>query len=266
MEQLRSVGGAEIGIHEEYLRAAERHPRLADRLCKACGKPGVRVLPVTIATHVDARYWHLLSDGPFFFSLTPDCAVTYFNNRTGIYFLKNEIKTRFGPKEKDPPRPICYCLQVTEERIADEILRKRCCDSLQDIEAYTRAGTGKWCLTTNPSGKCCREYLPEVVEKYLALAKDEVVEELKKLQFRIEEEERRIIELEVRGMTCEGCVAAVKSIIENMGGIDVSVSLRDGEATAAIPASLTPEEVARAISDSGYEAYVKRTDGDKAPR
>ncbi len=59
-------------------------------------------------------------------------------------------------------------------------------------------------------------------------------------------------------MTCEGCAVSVKSIIENMGGGKVVVSLSDGEATASISASLTPDEVAKALSDSGYEAYVKK--------
>ena len=259
MERIKSVEGREIPVHENFLKTAEQNPTAAEKLCPACGRQGVRVLPVTIATHVDAKYWNLISDG-YYFSLTPECPVTYYNNSKRIYFLKDEIKTRFGIKETEPPRPICYCLQVTEEMIADEILNKRCCYSLQDIEAYTKAGTGKWCLTTNPSGKCCREYLGEVVEKYLRMAGDEAV---RKAILNVKEslkEPLKRVELEVKGMTCESCTVAVKAIIENLGGREVSVSLREGKATALIPIHIKPEEVSASVSDSGYVAYVKKVE------
>lgn len=75
----------------------------------------------------------------------------------------------FGPKEKEGLRPICYYLGVLEEHIRYEVLKKGCCDSLEDIVEFTKAGTGKWWLTTNPSGKCCRDYLPGVVGRYLSM-------------------------------------------------------------------------------------------------
>jgi len=126
-----------------------------------------------------------------------------------LYFSKFDVKTRFGPKESDPPRPICYCLQVTEEQIENEILFKGCCYSLEDIEAYTRAGTGKWCLTTNPSGKCCREYLPSIIEKYLEKSRGGPAEKALNKVALLVEEPYQSVELGVDGMTCESCVTAV---------------------------------------------------------
>ncbi len=81
------------------------------RYCNVCGKEGKHVLPVTISTHIDVKYWHLITDS-FYFCFTEDCPIIYFDNYNNIYFSKDEVKTKFGPKEKESPRPICYCLQV----------------------------------------------------------------------------------------------------------------------------------------------------------
>jgi len=257
---IKSVSGIPINLNEEYVKLVKRGDREAEKVCPSCGIKGVRVLPVTIATHVDVKYWDLIKNDVFYFSFTPECPIMYYNNSKGIYFIKDEVKTRFGLKEKEPPRPICYCLQVTEEQIADEILNKRCCDSLEDIEAYTKIGTGKWCLTTNPSGKCCREYLGNIVEKYLNMVRGENVKKLlQEVKTKITEPLRRV-ELEIRGMTCESCTVAVKTIIENLGGRNVSISLKEGKAEALIPLSLNIQDLIMTINDSGYEAHIRKVE------
>ena len=262
---VKSISGEELPVSSKYLEIESSNAAEAERTCKVCGEQGLRVLPVTAATHVDASYWHLLGDA-YYFSMTKDCPVIYFNNRRDIYFTKREVKTRFGLKESEPPRPICYCLLVTEEQIADEILNKKCCDSLADIERYTRAGTGKWCLTTNPSGKCCREYLGEVVDKYLRIAEERVKKEVEKVAEQLEERGKRV-SLEVSGVTCESCIVAVKNIMESVGARDVKISLVESrgervksEAEAVIPPTITPEELAKTVSEFGYTAYIKRVE------
>lgn len=231
---------------------------LEERHCKVCNKEGKRVLPVTVATHLDAKYWSKITD-TFFFCFTEECPVIYFDNYNDTYFTKDKVKTRFGLKEKESPRPICYCLRVTEEMIEDEILNKGCCFSLEDIEYYTKAGTGKWCLTTNPSGKCCREYLPKIVNKYLAIAKEKGVKsELEKIKsIIVEEEPVKEVEIEIRGMTCESCVASVKSVIEHFGGTNVSASLEKGNARFLISISKSVEEVIEKINETGFVTRIK---------
>lgn len=227
------------------------------RACPLCGDRGLRVLKVTVATHVPEKFWSHLSEG-FYFCSNPACGMFYFNNVSKTYFLKDEVKTRFGLKEREPPRPICYCLQVTEETIEREIIEKGCCDSLEDIVAFTRAGTGKWCLTTNPSGKCCREYLERVVEKYLQIARGTAAEG----SVRSVAEQLRVptvtVELGVEGMTCEGCEQAVRSAIESLGGSAVSVSYREGRAVARIPVDVTLDELLAALDSMGYRARAEK--------
>lgn len=255
-EDTKSVTGKEIQISAKYKDVFSSSPAEAANYCKVCGEKGVRVLQVTVATHIDSRYWGLLSDG-FRFSFTRECPVIYFNNSTGTYFLKDEVKTRFGLKEKEDPRPVCYCLAINEEHIRHEILKKGCCDSLKDIVDYTKAGTGKWCLTTNPSGKCCREYLPEIVEKYLGMKEARGIRnQLQQIKENVEERPSKRVLMKVDNMTCESCATGVSSIIEKSGGKDVKVSLKDGIAEFSAKADLQPDEVAKSVEESGYGAKV----------
>ncbi len=135
-------------------------------------------------------------------------------------------------------------------------MNKGCCFSLEDIEYYTKAGTGKWCLTTNPSGKCCREYLQMIVNRYLKIAKKSVKVELEKIRSIINEPLKEV-ELEVNGMTCESCASAIRSIIEYHGGTDIFVNLEKNNAKCLIPVSKRPEELIERINESGFTARIK---------
>jgi hypothetical protein len=134
------------------------------KACPVCGLRGRRVVALTVTAHLRPEYWSALGDG-FWFCWTRECPIFYYDNARRIYVSKDprEVRSRFGLKELGAPRPICYCLGVNAERIFEEVETKGCCDSLEDVERYTRAGTGKWCVTTNPSGVCCRAYLKELV-------------------------------------------------------------------------------------------------------
>jgi len=261
MESLVTVMGRKLEVSPKFVEIASSDPLKAEGVCRICGETGMRVLQVTIATHIDAQYWKHLSDG-YRFCFSPECPVIYFNNRLNKYFVKDEVKTRFGPKEKEPPRPLCYCLQVTEEQIIEEIMEKQCCFSLQDIIAYTKAGTGKWCFITNPSGKCCREYLPSIVENYLKMVGKEPVKrnlESAKLELAKEEPMRKVL-LSVRGMTCESCATHVKTILEKIGARDVKVFLDGEKAEMLAPIAFPLDELTNLIEESGYKASVLKAE------
>lgn len=258
MNKIRSVSGREIEISPHYLEASTKDPAGADKYCKVCGRQGLRVLEVTIRTHVVAEYWKLL-DGGFRFSSTPECSIFYYNNHNNIYFLKDEVKTRFGLKEAEDPKPLCYCIGVLEEDIRREIIEKGCCDSLKDIVNFTKAGTGRWCLTTNPSGKCCREYLGDVVDKYLRMkGLGPAEKELESIKGELEKSETPVMQLvlKVDGMTCESCSAAVASALEKAGGLEVRVSFEEGFAEVGVRSGSQPADLVSAIEEIGYGAKI----------
>jgi copper chaperone CopZ len=144
--------------------------------------------------------------------------------------------------------------------IWDEIYLKGCCDTLEDIVAYTKAGSGRWCPITNPSGRCCREYLEPLVKDILEVLPHEAKMQGQRVIGSINAEPvvepMRLVELKVYGMTCEGCAASVTNVLENLGGKRVRVSLKEGKAEALFTLSVTYDDIIKAIEESGYSAEI----------
>ena len=63
------------------------------------------------------------------------------------------------------------------------------------------------------------------------------------------------VTLKVKGMTCEGCVAAVERVLGALDGVGrVGVSLERGEATVEFDrARVATADLRTAIEDAGYE-------------
>lgn len=269
MSIVRSVSGEKIEVSRVFIESEERGINTKD-MCPACGSKGHMVMKVTVSNHVDSRYWKLLGSEWFWFCPNPDCSVVYYNNTLSIYFLKGEVKTRVFHKEKAMDRPVCYCLSVTEDTIRSEIFVKKCCDSLDDIQRFTKAGAGRWCPITNPSGKCCREYLEKLVRDLLAeKVPGEVEQRLKELgesfglEIPRELPEGRVLVL-VEGMTCEGCAVAVRSALENTGINVTRVDYRSGLTEIVEPAP-SDERIREVVEGVGYRvARIVRKGGRRS--
>ncbi|MFQ5997824.1 MAG: hypothetical protein ACE5KO_00800 [Candidatus Bathyarchaeia archaeon] len=255
----KSVSERRIIENPNFKQILEKNPALSEKSCKLCSKLGNRVLQVTMGSHVKEIYWPYLGDG-FYFCSTPMCEVAYFNNHRNLYIVKRELRTRLGLKEKNPPKPVCYCLQINEEHIAEEILRKKCCYSLEDIEYYTKAGTGKWCLTTNPSGKCCRESLSQIVDKYLPLAQTSALkQQMAAIRRSVATDQKiptKLVTLKIGKMTCDGCATSVGAALENAGARNVKVSYKDAKAEMAITPEIQPDELTLAVEQAGYTGQI----------
>lgn len=62
------------------------------------------------------------------------------------------------------------------------------------------------------------------------------------------------IRLEIDGMSCGGCVAAVRAALNDVPGVEVQ-DVRIGSATVAIdPARINVGGVIDAVQDAGYDA------------
>ncbi len=68
------------------------------------------------------------------------------------------------------------------------------------------------------------------------------------------------ITLTIKGMTCGGCVAAVKVQLKRTVGVtDYEVSLEKGEAEVTYdPAKTDPKKIAESVSKTGFAASVKK--------
>ncbi len=247
---VRTVSGLDYPRAEDYLAGGD--PR---KSCPVCGREGRRVIALTVTAHLQPQYWPALGDD-FWFCWTPTCPIFYFDKARGVYVSKDrrEVRSRFGLKARDPPRPICYCLGVNAERIFEEVETRGCCDSLDDVERYTRAGSGKWCVTTNPSGVCCRAYLKEIVAESLARASREARTpvELVGKRLDVDDATRVPVELKVGGMDCEACGTVVTGLIEHAGGRNVRVSVPAGMAQLELPRKVDLRRLLGDLGDAGY--------------
>jgi len=124
-----------------------------------CGTEGWKVKKITVGNHLNPEYWHLL-DESFYFCPNSDCEVVYFNEN--VTFTVKEVKTKVFFKEKGSPKPLCYCKQVTEEDVVQAI--KDGARSVEDVERITGVGNGGYCIVTNPSGRCCRNFYVDTVK------------------------------------------------------------------------------------------------------
>jgi len=71
--------------------------------------------------------------------------------------------------------------------------------------------------------------------------------------------------LAIKGMTCGGCVAAVKLQLKKTEGVTAyEVRLESAEAEVSYdPVKTSPERIAESVSKTGFEASVKKPGGDK---
>ena len=134
-------------------------------LCPTAGVAGRRAPTITVrslvreerAREVDGREW--------FFCDLPDCVVVYFTH-DGRTLEKNALKVRVGLKEKDAPRPVCYCFGHTVESIREEIGRTGRSTVAASIKEKVEAGECS-CEVLNPKGTCCLGDVYKVVKEAL---------------------------------------------------------------------------------------------------
>lgn len=122
-------------------------------LCPTAGKPGKPVRPVTLRSLVRDECAGEIEDRAWFFCDLADCDVVYFS-ADGKVLPKTNLKVRVGLKEKESPRPVCYCFGHTVESIREEITRTGRSTVAAAITAKINAGLCT-CELLNPKGRCC---------------------------------------------------------------------------------------------------------------
>jgi len=200
--------------------------------CPECSTEGWRVLPLTVGAHVKEGLWSKIK-GDFYFCSLESCEVVYFNEQT--VFRKGELKTRVGVKEREEPKPVCYCNRVTEKMLleAAENFGK------EKAVEITGAGKGKWCVVTNPSGRCCHWHL-------------------ERLGFPVgcEKKAAKRVEIKLDGLTCMGCVSAVKAALEEAGANVVEIGL--DRAVVEVDEEAELQKLVEAVEGAGYSARLEK--------
>lgn len=105
-----------------------------------------------------------ISDGQYYFCASPDCEIVYFPEAEGICFYKTDLRVRVGVKEKQDPKPLCYCFGFDEADFRDEIKATGQTTISARIVKMVKAGMCA-CDTRNPSGACCLGEITKTVKR-----------------------------------------------------------------------------------------------------
>lgn len=63
------------------------------------------------------------------------------------------------------------------------------------------------------------------------------------------------LSIEIEGMSCAHCVAAVRGALEGLPGVQVEEVTVGSARVEYDPAAVQPEQITDAIGDEGYAAY-----------
>ena len=122
--------------------------------CAICGSRSKQVDTLTVKSLVRHLPFGMVL-AQYYFCEVPACDVVYFpSDPQAPTFHRGDLLVRVGLKEKDNPKPVCYCFGVTRQDIADEVQRTGKSTIAERIKAEVKAGNCA-CEVKNPSGKCC---------------------------------------------------------------------------------------------------------------
>ena len=136
---------------------------MSNAVCPVSGKPGRPVPTVTLRSLIRPEHSAIVEGREWLFCDLPDCDVVYFT-RDGRTLRKEALKVRVGLKEKDAPRPVCYCFAHTVESIREEIERTGRSTAAASIKEKIEAGECS-CEVLNPKGTCCLGDVNKVVKE-----------------------------------------------------------------------------------------------------
>lgn len=70
-------------------------------------------------------------------------------------------------------------------------------------------------------------------------------------------EDTRIVELDIQGMTCASCVGRVERKLGKIDGVEALVNLPLESARLTVPASVTDQQLVETVESAGYQAQLK---------
>ncbi|RKR20183.1 heavy metal translocating P-type ATPase [Arthrobacter oryzae] len=68
---------------------------------------------------------------------------------------------------------------------------------------------------------------------------------------------RRVVDLEIEGMTCASCVGRVERKLGKLDGVEATVNLPLESARVTVPAAITDAEITATVAAAGYKATIR---------
>ena len=133
-------------------------------LCPGSSSVGSKVSLITLKALLTADALRRLDGNAYRFCADSACDVVYFDRAANSTFRKSDLRIRVGLKETQDPIPVCYCFDVTEANLREEIALRGLASLPAAVAAEVRAGHCA-CEVRNPQGSCCLARLSAVAEQ-----------------------------------------------------------------------------------------------------
>lgn len=134
-----------------------------NKLCPFCKKEANKVFPTTIKAMIKQEYKKDITNfDSFHFCSNPTCSVIYFKDKKVI--KQNELIKEVGLKEWINPKTICYCFNITKEKLIENALLY----GKENVVKNIKRKIAKFkcdCKRTNPSGQCCLNDINKTINK-----------------------------------------------------------------------------------------------------
>ncbi len=121
-------------------------------VCRDCGEPGRAIEPTTIRALLRPEALARLVEDEHSFCSSPSCSTVYFG--AGECFRQEDVAVPVFQKESPGTRVVCYCLEIREDRIRQEVEGAGASASAAQIRELVRSGQCR-CDVLNPQGTCC---------------------------------------------------------------------------------------------------------------
>ena len=129
-----------------------QNPLKATANCTACGVGGSELGEITLQALLRPAALARRSEAQHRFCATPSCPVVYFGKEEK--FTRDDIIVPVFQKETGPGRPVCYCFDLSESDIREEVARTGRSGATGRIKALIQADRCA-CELRNPQGSCC---------------------------------------------------------------------------------------------------------------
>jgi len=123
-------------------------------VCPANGQTYNQVERKTLLHHLHKPWQIELPEQGYYFCDSPDCEVVYFGENQQT-FTQTELRTRVGQKSRNADRTLCYCFDVKQSDLSQQLVEAR-----TFVINQTRNSTCD-CEIRNPAGRCCLKDFPK---------------------------------------------------------------------------------------------------------
>ena len=128
--------------------------------CPSCGSNGRDLDEITLKALLTPQALPRLEGSRYRFCPSPACPVVYFG--ADVVFGRDDVTVPVFQKEASGCRTVCYCFDIREDRILQEVHASGASPSAERIKAWVHAGRCA-CEVRNPQGTCCLGNVATVV-------------------------------------------------------------------------------------------------------